>query len=251
MKWNYSPKLSGWHRFSLQESGGKEISFLSKILNVNSCTAQNLTVTLQSPLYPSGLCLWLHEAASPYRAAVPRSFMSCPQWIEVLTCRLKCVLWSPINQLVWHTASWLKCFILYTLIETLSQSHLLYKWNYGNKMIWNTYGYWHFMGLKADRPHPCDYLHTPYWLQTNRQNPRTGNDHPLLQIWRFKQESSDRHTNGRTDATNYIISLALPSIIISSLLARPPKEWGYPKIKYVWSSFNELYRECVHGVWKI
>ena len=41
--------------------------------------------------------------------------------------------------------------------------------------------------LKADRPHPRNYLQMPYWLQTNRQNPR------------FKQESSDRQTHKRTD----------------------------------------------------
>ncbi len=40
--------------------------------------------------------------------------------------------------------------------------------------------------LKADRPHPRDYPHTPYWLQANRQNPRTGND-------------THKRTDGRTD----------------------------------------------------
>ena len=56
--------------------------------------------------------------------------------------------------------------------------------------------------LKADRPHPRDYPHMPYLLQTNRQNPRTGNDRQTdIRTQATCALSTPRHTNGRTDRT--------------------------------------------------
>ncbi len=45
------------------------------------------------------------------------------------------------------------------------------------------------ISFKAD---PRDYPHMPSWLWTNRQNPRTINDHPLLQAGELGQ--TDRQT---------------------------------------------------------
>ncbi len=70
--------------------------------------------------------------------------------------------------------------------------------------------------IKADRPHPRDYPHTPYWLQTNRQNPRTGNDHGSS-----RRARTSRHTNGRTDGRyqlHYLPRFAVDNNIIQLLL---------------------------------
>ncbi len=65
------------------------------------------------------------------------------------------------------------------------------------------------MQLKADRPHPRDY-------STHRQTPRTDYDSslPFAALGKAHTDGwTDRETDGRTDATNSSISLALRSII--------------------------------------
>ncbi len=59
------------------------------------------------------------------------------------------------------------------------------------------------MELKADRPHPRDY-------STHRQRPSTDND-------------TEGQTDGRTDATKYIISLFWLSYAVDN--DQSPKSW--------------------------
>ncbi len=120
------------------------------------------------------------------------------------------------------------------------------------------------------------------WLQTHRQNPRTGNDHSLLQCegncpllhsasrapnidryaletrtWHLTLTSTfdlDTHTNGRTDGrtdgTNYIISLASRSIKIRTrnryIIEKPPPPPTYERDLIFFNSiFGSIFMEHV------
>ena len=110
----------------------------------------------------------------------------------------------------------------------------------------------YYKQLKADRPHPCDYL-------THRQTSWTDNVSSLLfvalgkaevigqtvQLWECwrTDRRTDRQTDGQMDATKYIISIASRSIIILKEIAKAHSHQAKPISKCWFPS------ECTWHVW--
>ncbi len=116
-----------------------------------------------------------------------------------------CVFYHEMTQSYSHTYCKVK------LVWKMRISYITFEWSYITRIIVNLLErYFQLYNLIKSRSTAYAQLSAyAHWLQTHRQTPYTGND-PYCSLLDIQ---TDRRTDGRTDATKYIISLASRSII--------------------------------------